>query len=187
MADRVDRARCETPAPQERVHVLHDPFDGQQQPASFREFTDPVAGMLHRLARRPAGEEGHRALPVTGPGRHQTVMKTKEIKSLASQRQVNNPGLGRLRFQTEVGQQARQPFQGGFGLPTGRAHHQRVVGIAHQHPVLPCLPGPVDPVQEDVGQQRRYHPALRSASDRPADLSVLHDSGPQHRAQKLQD
>ncbi|MEV0220649.1 hypothetical protein [Streptomyces sp. NPDC050704] len=46
-------------------------------------------------------------------------------------------GVGRLRRQAEFGQQALQPLQGSFGLLAAGTHHHRVVGIAHQHPVIP--------------------------------------------------
>ena len=39
----------------------------------------------------------------------------------------------------------------------------RVVGVADQHPVPASSPCPVEPVQVDVAQQRRDHPALRGA------------------------
>src|SRR5947209_115962 len=37
------------PAAQEAVDVLHDVVNGYEQPASVRDLTGPVAGMLHRL------------------------------------------------------------------------------------------------------------------------------------------
>ena len=57
VAGRVPVAEVGGPAAEEAVDTLHDPLDRQQPPASG-QFPDPVAGMLHRLARGPAGQEG---------------------------------------------------------------------------------------------------------------------------------
>ena len=123
------------------------------------------------------------APPVTAD---QPVVKTEEIKSPATHSQPHDPGLGRFRFQTEIGQQAPQLPEGSFGLRARRAHHQHVVGVTHQHSVLALIPCPVQPVQVDVSQQRGQHPALRSAGDRPADLPVAHHPCAQHHPQKLE-
>jgi hypothetical protein len=114
------------------------------------------------------------------------MVEAEEVEPLAVHLQVDDPGLGLLRLQAEFGQQALQPLQGGFGLLAAGAHHHRVVGTAHQHPVIPCRPRPVQPVQIDIGQQRGDNPAVGSAGHRPTDLPVLHDPGPQHRAQAVQ-
>src|SRR5436305_5947213 len=44
-------------AAQEDVDLPDDLLDRTQQPAAVRQFTDPVAGLLHLLACRPAGKE----------------------------------------------------------------------------------------------------------------------------------
>lgn len=61
------------------------------------------------------------------------------------------------------------------------------VGEAHQLPCAVGLPFPVKPVQVDVTEQRRDHPALGRAGDRLADRPVLHHPGAQHRAQQFED
>ena len=60
LTDRVEYAggiavpEITAPAAQEPVEILYDPFVGQQQPLPLRQLTDPVAGMLGRLAGQPA-------------------------------------------------------------------------------------------------------------------------------------
>jgi len=73
---------------------------------------------------------------------------------------LHDPGLGRLRFQTEVGQQDFQLRKRSLGLPFRGAHHHHVIGEPHQDPVLTRIPCPIDPVQIDVRQQRGNDPAL---------------------------
>src|SRR3954452_13877304 len=62
-----------------------------------------------------------------------------------------------------------------------------VVGVANKRSLAARLPGPVEPVEVDVGQQWRYHAALRGARHAALDRPVLHHSGAQHGAQKLKD
>ena len=57
MAGRVPVAEVARPAAQVPVEVLHDLLDGDQQPLARRDLTNPVAGVLHRPACGPAGEE----------------------------------------------------------------------------------------------------------------------------------
>ncbi len=54
-----------------------------------------------------------------------------------------------------------------LGLCRAAAQHHTVIGVAHQltHPTGREFG--VEHMQVDVGQQRRDHPALRSARDRP--------------------
>ena len=85
------------------------------------------------------------------------MVKAEEIEPLAPFGQVHDAGLGRLGLQPQLGQQHRQPRQRGLGLLPACAHHDHVVGEAHQNAVLPTRPCPVQPVQVDVGQQRGGH------------------------------
>ena len=78
------------------------------------------------------------------------MVKAQEIEAFFAFGQVHDAGLSRFGFQPQLGQQHRQPRQRGLGLPPALAHHQRVVGVAHQHAVLACCPCPVQPVQVDV-------------------------------------
>ena len=105
---------------------------------------------------------------------------TQEVQPGATLDQMHDAGLGRLRFQPEVGQQHRQPRQRGLGLLPCFAHDDRVVGVPDQHPMPALIPCPIDPVQVDVRQQRRSDPALWSAGDRPPDQTVLHHPGAEH-------
>jgi hypothetical protein len=63
--------------------------------------------------------------PGASPGAHQPVMEAEEVQPLASHGQVHDPGLGRFRLQAEIGQQASQPRQRGFGLPRDWQHTTR--------------------------------------------------------------
>ena len=54
------------------------------------------------------------------------------------------------------------------------AHHDQIVGVADEHAAPACLPVPVEPVQVDVAEQGRDHPALRRAADAAPDRPVLH-------------
>jgi Recombinase zinc beta ribbon domain len=91
-------------------------------------FPDPVAGMLHGLARGPSGQKGDVLAGAPPVATDQPVMEAKDIKPLATNNQLHDAGLGRFRFQAELGQQGRQPRERGFGLRAGPAHHQHVVG-----------------------------------------------------------
>jgi hypothetical protein len=48
MTGRVPVTEVARPATQIAVEILHDLLDRQQQPLVRRQFTDAVAGMLHR-------------------------------------------------------------------------------------------------------------------------------------------
>src|SRR4051812_13822196 len=94
---RVSITEVPGPTAQERVDVLHDHLNGQQQPTPGGEFPDPVAGVLHGLIRGPAGEEGERALPAARPGCHQPVVEAEEVHAFSTDLEVHDPGLGFLR------------------------------------------------------------------------------------------
>ena len=59
--------------------------------------------------------------------------------------------LAAFGYQAETGQQASQALKRPLGLAPGPAHHDRVVGIAHQDPVS-AVPRPVQPVQVNITQ-----------------------------------
>jgi len=107
------------PATYEGVDLSHDDIDRHQQPGPVREFTDAVSGTLDRPAGRPAGEEQHALGPGPTTGAQQPMVKAEEVEALALLGQVHDPGLGRLRFQTEVGQQYRKPRERDLGLLSG--------------------------------------------------------------------
>ena len=80
------------------------------------------------------------------------MVEAQERKALAPHLQMNDPRLGCLRLQTEIGQQPAKPRQRGLGLLTGAAHHQRIVGIAHQDTMRAHIPHPVKAVQIHVAE-----------------------------------
>ena len=81
------------------------------------------------------------------------MVEAEEVHSLTPNRQLDDPSLGRLRLQTEVGQQSGQPRQRGLRLPLRPAHHQRIIGIADQRAIC-ATPRPVESVQVHVAEQR---------------------------------
>jgi hypothetical protein len=93
-------------------------------------------------------------VPVRAHAR-QPVMKSEEIQALTADLEMHDARLGLFGFQPQLGQQVCQPPEGGLGLLSGRAHHDRVVGIAHQNPMLARLPCPIDEMQVDIREQRR--------------------------------
>ena len=106
---------------------------------------------------------------------YQAMVKAEEIEALASIHQVDDPRLGRLRLQAEVGEQRREPRQGSLGLRSGAAHHYQVIGIPDQGSARLVLPGPVKPVQATTRATARSHwrdGALSSSSGKPRSRKV---------------
>jgi hypothetical protein len=68
------------------------------------------------------------------------MVKAEEIEPFPALGQVHDAGLGRLGHQPQLGQQHRQPLKRGLGLPSAVAHHDHVVGEAHQDTVLATRP-----------------------------------------------
>jgi len=58
---------------------------------------------------------------------------------LASFREVNDPRLHRLGRKAQSGEHRRQRIQRADGLPAVLAHHDEIVGVAHQDPVACVL------------------------------------------------
>jgi hypothetical protein len=71
---------------------------------------------------------------IYAPHTHQPVVEPEELNPATTDLEVHDPRLGLLGLQAKVGQQHPQPRQRGLGLLPGGAQHQRVVGVAHQHP-----------------------------------------------------
>jgi len=90
------------------------------------ELTHSAAHSLHRFVRGPAGEEHHLS-SVLRLSPHPAVVEAEEIASLALFLQVDDPGLGSLRLQTEIGQQMGEQPEGVLGLLAGRTHHHQIV------------------------------------------------------------
>lgn len=106
-AGRVAVPEVPGPTAHEGVDLSHDHIDRYQQPRPVRKFPDSVTGVLGRLTGWPTGEEEHALGPGATASAHEPMVKAQEIKAVTVFGQVHDPGLGRLRFQTEVGQQYR--------------------------------------------------------------------------------
>ena len=96
-----------------------------------------------------------------GAAAHPAVVEAEEVQPLAPFAQVHDPRLGLLGLEPELGQDRPQRREGALGLRLRPAHHHQIVRVADQHPVPARLPLPVEPVQVDVAQHGRDHPALR--------------------------
>jgi hypothetical protein len=113
-------------------------------------------------------------------------MKAEEINSFASLLQVHDPRLVRLELKPKLGQDRRQRGKRAPGLPLGVAQRQQIIGVADQHPAPARPPFPIKPVQVDVAQDGRDHPALRSSAHALTDRPRLHHPSAQHCTQELQ-
>ena len=102
------------------------------------------------------------------------VVEAEEIDTLASLRQVHDPRLGVFELKAQLRQDQPQRAERRFGLLLRSAHRQQIVRVTHQNPVSALGPLPVKPVQIDVAQARRDHPALRSSRHATLDRPVLH-------------
>jgi hypothetical protein len=96
-------------------------------------------------------------------GAHPAMVEAEEVEVLASFPQLHDPRLRLLERQAQLGQDGVERLQGTLGLRPAPAHHDQIVGVAHQDAAAARLPDPVKPVQVDVGKQRRDHPTLRGA------------------------
>ena len=114
-AGRVPVPEVPGPPAKERVHILHDRLDAQQQSVVTGQLPDPVACMLHRPVRGPVGEEHERLFPVQTRRAHQPVVEPEKVQAFTADFQVHDPGLGRLRLQAEFGQQRSQAGQRPLG------------------------------------------------------------------------
>ena len=93
-----------------------------------------------------------------------------------------------MQPQPERGQDLPHQPAGLFGPCLRRAEDDEVVGIPHQHPEPPpvALPGLIEDVQRDVGEQRGDRRTLRGARHRVGDHPALEHSRPQPASQQLQ-
>ncbi len=152
----------------------------------MRQVSDAVAGALRRLARRPTREEGE--VPRAGGATaHAAVLEAEEVKALASFAQVHDPRLGLLGSQPKRSQDDPQRVERVTSIVLAVAHHDEIVGVADQRAAPASPPGPVEPVQVDVGEQRRDDPALRRPGVAAHDRALPHHPSTQHRAQQSQE
>ena len=119
-------------------------------------------------------------------GAHPAVVEAEEVQPLTSLVEVHDPRLGLLGFKAQLRQERPKRHECRFGLAFGLAHNDEIVGVTAQHAVPAPLPLPVEPVQVDVAEHGRDHPALRRARSGTSDSPVHHGPGVQHRAQELQ-
>jgi hypothetical protein len=113
------------------------------------------------------------------------VLEAEEINPLASLSQVHDPGLGVLELKPKLRQDRPQRRKRRLGLRTRPAHHHQIVRETHQNATPALRPLPVKPVQVDVAQAGRDHPALRRSGQLARDRPVLHHPRAQHRAHEL--
>jgi hypothetical protein len=80
-------------------------------------------------------------------------MAPEEVKTLFALPEVDHSGLVRVEGETEVPEEGFSSPLGFLGLDSRRAQHHEVVRIADDFSDATLGPGPVEGVQEDVGQQ----------------------------------
>ena len=158
---RVSVAEVARPAAQEPVEVLHDVFDREQQPPRA------VISRMRSRACCIAWREGQRARKVRC--RERRCGRAPSGGGSRGNRTPSPPSsrctirvLAVLELEAQLGQdQPRAPSERASASRLGLAHHQQIVGVADQNPVPALCPLPVKPVQVDVAQAGRDHPALR--------------------------
>src|SRR3954454_1059796 len=108
--------------------------------------------MLHRLPRGPANEKAE--VPVARlAAAHPPMLEAEKVDASPAFTQVHDPRLGLLRLKAELSQHGPKSAQGVLGFALGPAPHHETVGVADEHSWARRLPGPVKPVEVDVGQQ----------------------------------
>ena len=96
----------------------------------------------------------------------------EEVEALSSLPEVDHTGLVRVEAETEVTEDGGRPPLGLLGLLPGHTEHHVVVGVADECASALALPGPVEGVQVDVGEEGRDDPSLGSPGDRLGDHPV---------------
>jgi hypothetical protein len=114
------------------------------------------------------------------------VVEAEKVQPLPAFAQLHDPCLGVLEPEPQLREDRPQRRKGALGLRLALAQHDHVVRVPHQNPVPALRPLPVKPMQIDVAQAGRDHPALRGPSAGTPDRPILHHPGAQHRAQELE-
>ncbi len=93
------------------------------------------------------------------------MMEAQKVEAGLASRKIDDPGLFGMHLQVQVLHHDPQSPQALFGRRLAPAEDDEVVRIPHQHPQVPTslLPHAVELVQDDVGQERTDHAALRRA------------------------
>jgi hypothetical protein len=85
-------------------------------------------------------------------------MEAEKVRPLPAFAQLHDPHVGVLEREPQLRQDRPRRRQGALGLCSGSAHHDDVVGVAHQHPDAALGPLPVEPMQIYVARAGRDHP-----------------------------
>ncbi len=84
-------------------------------------------------------------------------MAPEEIKPLFTFPEIDHTGLVRVQLQTELTEQGLRPAVSLFGLTTRPAQHHEVIRVTNEFTSAVIGPGPIERMQENVGQQRRNY------------------------------
>src|SRR5262245_56484363 len=152
------------PAVQDRVE-LPDEIDQAMFACDRAHSLAHLQGYrLYRLASRPEVK-----MPFTD-----AETEAQELEPVASRRQT---ALFSVQLDRETVELAFQLSQGSLSLPLRADQQHHVVRVTNKaRSTGPADPLPVHLMQVDVGQQRRYDPALRRTADGMAQLAGLHHS-----------
>lgn len=115
------------------------------------------------------------------------MVEPAEIESLRASGETDDAGLVGMQPQPEASQHVCDPTVSLDGSLAGRAQDHEVVGVSHEHTQSAALlPGAIQHVERDVGQQRRDRRSLRRARGDLVHAVVLEHPGSQPPAQQLQ-
>src|SRR5258708_38796732 len=117
------------------------------------------------------------ARPLPYRPRHALSQVTaQEVEALLSPAQLDSPGFLRVQLESETSEGRTDPlFRLGAGFRRV-AHHDEVVGVAHQCAEMRALACPhrIEDVEVDVRQERRDNSSLRGARDHLRLDAILH-------------
>jgi hypothetical protein len=81
-------------------------------------------------------------------------MTPQEIEALPALPEIDHTGLVRVQRQTQSAEQDRRPTRSVLSLLLRRAQHHEIIRETDELPDTVLVPGPIERVQVDVGQQR---------------------------------
>jgi hypothetical protein len=90
----------------------------------------------------------------------------EEVEAFSAFPEVDQPGLVRVKLETKLTKERGCQLPRSLGLSLRAAQHDEVVGVSDELACAVLSKGPIEGVQEDVGEKGRDDPTLGSARDR---------------------